>query len=113
MRMGYLPVIYPGFSWTNLKGEAAAKDAIPRLGGEFYWRQFVAAAGLGMDMAYVAMFDEVDEATAIFKVTNSPPTQARFATYDGLPADWYLRLTGEGAKVIRGERKGQELPIRP
>ena len=65
-------------------------------------------------MAYVAMFDEVDEATAIFKVSNAPPTQARFATYEGLPADWYLRLTGEGTKVIRGERKKQaELPIKP
>jgi hypothetical protein len=60
------------------------------------------------------MFDEVDEATAIFKVTNAPPRQARFATYEGLPADWYLRLTGEGTKVIRGERKaGAELPMRP
>ena len=65
-------------------------------------------------MAYVAMFDEVDEATAVFKVSNAPPTQARFATYEGLPSDWYLRLTGEGSKVIRGERRNQaELPIRP
>ncbi len=31
-------------------------------------------------MAYVAMFDEVDEATAIFQVSNTPPTRARFAT---------------------------------
>jgi hypothetical protein len=67
-----------------------------------------------MDIAYVAMFDEVDEATAIFKVSSRPPTQARFATFEGLPADWYLRLTGEGAKVIRGERKAQAtLPIQP
>jgi hypothetical protein len=112
--MAYLPVIYPGFGWTNLKGKSAAGATIPRLGGDFYWRQFVTAAGLGMDMAYVAMFDEVDEATAIFKVSNAPPKQAKFATYDELPADWYLRLTGEGAKVIRGERKGQAtLPIKP
>jgi hypothetical protein len=110
----YLPVIYPGFGWTNLKGKAAAGATIPRLGGVFYWRQFVTAADFGLDMAYVAMFDEVDEATAVFKVSNSPPTQARFTTYDGLPADWYLRLTGEGAKVIRGERKAApDLPIRP
>jgi hypothetical protein len=112
--MAYLPVIYPGFGWTNLKGKGAARAAIPRLSGAFYWRQFVVAADLGIDMAYVAMFDEVDEATAIFKVSNTPPTQARFTTYDGLPADWYLRLTGEGSKVIRGERKSQAtLPIRP
>ncbi|HKB04209.1 MAG TPA: glycoside hydrolase family 71/99-like protein [Gemmataceae bacterium] len=112
--MGYLPVVYPGFGWTNLKGRAAAGATIPRLGGEFFWRQFVAAADLGVDMAYVAMFDEVDEGTAVFKVTNAPPKEARFTTYDGLPSDWYLRLTGEGAKVIRGERKPQaELPIKP
>lgn len=112
--MAYLPVLYPGFGWTNLKGKGAARATIPRLGGAFFWRQFATAADLGMDMAYVAMFDEVDEATAIFKVSNTPPTQARFATYDGLPADWYLRLTGEGSKVIRGERKaGATLPIKP
>jgi hypothetical protein len=41
------------------------------------------------------------------------PTRA-FATYEGLPSDWYLRLTGEGTKVIRGERKAQAaLPIKP
>ncbi len=113
-KMAYLPVIYPGFSWTNLKGKSAAKDIVPRQGGEFYWRQFDTAANLGVEMAYVAMFDEVDEGTAIFKVSNSPPSQGQFQTYEGLPSDWYLRLTGEGTKVIRGERKSQPvLPIKP
>jgi hypothetical protein len=37
-----------------------------------------------------------------------------FATYEGLPADGYLRLAGGGAKVVRGEEKaGAELPIKP
>ena len=113
-KMEYLPVVYPGFAWTNLKGKDAAKNTIPRLGGEFFWRQFVTAADLGMEMAYVAMFDEVDEGTAVFKVTNSPPKEGKFATYDGLPSDWYLRLTGEGSKVIRGEKKAEAaLPIKP
>jgi hypothetical protein len=112
--MSYLPVVYPGFAWTNLKGEAAAGETLPRLGGEFYWRQLHAAAELGMDMAYVAMFDEVDEGTAIFKVSNSPPRQGHFATYEGLPSDWYLRLTGEGARMLRGERRlRKEIPIKP
>ena len=112
--VAYLPVVYPGFAWTNLKGKDAAKSTIPRLGGEFFWRQFVTAADLGVEMAYVAMFDEVDEGTAVFKVTNAPPKEGTFATYEGLPADWYLRLTGEGAKVIRGEMKGRAaLPIKP
>jgi hypothetical protein len=65
-------------------------------------------------MAFVAMFDEVDEGTAIFKVTNSPPTQGHFVGLEGLPSDWYLRLTGEGAKMLRGERAvAQEIPIKP
>ena len=109
----YLPVIYPGFSWSNLKGKDAGAP-ISRLGGDFYWRQFATAADLGMDMAYVAMFDEVDEGTAIFKVTSAPPTPGSFTTLDGLPSDWYLRLTGEGSKLIRSGRKNQRtIPIRP
>jgi hypothetical protein len=112
--MGYFPVIYPGFGWTNLRGEKAAKDDLPRLGGEFYWRQFSAAASVGAEMAYVAMFDEVNEGTAIFKVCNAPPRQGSFVTYEDLPSDWYLRLTGEGTKLIRGERKNQNtIPIKP
>jgi hypothetical protein len=110
----YLPVIYPGFGWTNLQGPKAAKDDLPRLGGEFFWRQFSIAADLGVEMAYIAMFDEVDEATAIFKVSNAPPKPGRFVTYDGLPSDWYLRLTGEGTKLIRGDRENQKMiPIKP
>lgn len=110
----YLPVIYPGFGWTNLKGAEASKSDIPRLGGDFYWRQFSKAADLGIEMAYVAMFDEVDEATAIFKVSNTPPTPGRFKTYDKLPSDWYLRLTGEGTKLLRGDRKNSsKIPIKP
>jgi hypothetical protein len=112
--MAYLPVIYPGFGWTNLKGPGAAQQSIPRLGGEFFWRQFSVAADLGVEMAYVAMFDEVDEATAIFKVSNTPPTQASFQTYEGLPSDWYLRLAGEGTRLIRGERENSPtIPIEP
>lgn len=112
--MGVLPVIYPGFGWTNLKGKGSEGVTIPRLGGEFFWRQFATASDLGVEMAYVAMFDEVDEGTAVFKVTNSPPEPGRFATYEGLPTDWYLRLTGEGSRLIRGERENQAtIPIKP
>jgi hypothetical protein len=51
------------------------------------------------------MFDEVDEGTAVFKCTNNPPTSpdAKFITYEGLPSDYYLRLTGKAGKLLRGE----------
>jgi hypothetical protein len=53
------------------------------------------------------MLDEADEGKAVWKVGNAPPTRARSATHEGLPSDWYPRLTG-GSRVIRGERKGRE-----
>jgi hypothetical protein len=56
-------------------------------------------------MVYVAMFDEVDEGTAIFKCANNVPVgeNSKFITYDGLPSDYYLKMVGAGAKLIRGD----------
>ena len=100
--LDYLPVVFPGFSWHNLKPEFPL-DLIPRLGGRFLWSQYVALAEIGSTMAYAAMFDEVDEATAIFKCTNDPPVNGSFIDYEGLPEDHYLWLTGMGARLLRGE----------
>ncbi len=108
-----LPVLYPGFSWDNLTRQEPGKSLIPRRGGEFLWDQFAQATRLGMEAAFVAMFDEVDEGTAIFKVTNAPPVQGHFVTFDGKPSDWYLRLVGEGTKMLRGQRPLTErIPIK-
>ena len=47
-------------------------------------------------MVYQAMFDEVDEGTAIFKCTNDVPVGAsKFADFEGLPSDFYLKLVGK------------------
>ena len=101
--LDYLPVAFPGFSWFNMKGKAF--DKIPRLKGGFLWSQFAAAKKAGADSLYIAMFDEVDEGTAIFKCTNDVPVSPndKFVTYEGLPSDFYLKLTGQGARMIRGE----------
>ena len=101
--LDYMPVVFPGFSWHNLKG--ADLGAIPRDKGKFFWSQFIAAKQAEADMIYVAMFDEVDEGTSIFKCTNEPPKGegAKFLTYEGLPSDFYLRLTGNGGKLLRNE----------
>ena len=51
------------------------------------------------------MFDEVDEATAVFKCTNDPPVGkgVEFLTYEGLPSDYYLRIVGHAGRVLRNE----------
>ena len=98
--MLYLPVLYPGFAWNNLQKKPADTPGIPRLGGDFFRPQFQAVVKDGILQAFVAMFDEVDEGTAIFKVTNTPPTQGHFATFEGKPSDFYLRLTGEGTRLV-------------
>ncbi len=118
----YVPLVYPGFSWYNLshkeKGLAPAPVAsIPRQGGRFYWNLVETAVAAGAKSLYVAMFDEVNEGTAVFKVSDAPPVgeTVKFADMDGQPTDHYLFLTGEAAKLLRGERKPtpiDELPVR-
>ena len=108
--LDYLPVAFPGFSWHNMKG--GALNDIPRLGGRFLWAQFAAAERAGAGMMYVAMFDEVDEGTAIFKVTDTVPAQggSAFVGLEGVPGDHYLRLTGRAGKMLRGERPLSDTP---
>jgi hypothetical protein len=105
-KLDYVPCVYPGFSWYNLTRGRDPHDAIPRLKGRFYWGLLTAAMESGARMIYVAMFDEIDEATAIFKCTSNPPPvqpPAKFVTYEDLPSDHYLWLTGQAGKILRGE----------
>ncbi len=110
--LDYLPVVFPGFSWHNMhvaRGDSAPLNQIPRLKGQFLWAQAVADYRAGAKMLYVAMFDEVDEGTAILKCTNDPPVGASpFLTYEGLPSDHYLRLTGQIGRMLRGEIEASE-----
>lgn len=69
----------------------------------------------GAEMIYLAMFDEIDEGTAIMKVSDNPPNsdQAHFIDNDGAPSDQYLFLAGQGAKMLRKEiEPNYEMPKR-
>ncbi len=111
--LDYLPVIFPGFSWHNLqktRGRESKLDQIPRMKGQFLWSQGVSFCEAGAQMLYVAMFDEVDEGTAVFKCTNSPPVgKSPFLTYEGLPSDHYLWLTGRLGELLRGKMPASQL----
>ena len=61
-------------------------------------------------MVYGAMFDELDEGTAMFKMAPTVaelPAQGRFVplNIDGynLNSDWYLRLADQAGRMLRGE----------
>jgi len=105
----YMPVVFPGFSWYNLN-RTAAQNQIPRNKGEFLWRQAHNAKLAGAKTLKIAMFDEVDESTAMFKLASrraDAPDQGFWLTLDAdgftLPSDWYLRLAGEITRVYKGE----------
>jgi hypothetical protein len=116
----YMPVIFPGFSWANLKKNGLYND-IPRNGGKFYWRQVRNAVAANCTMLYGAMFDEVDEGTAMYKLAPTAadvPVQGTFVTLDAdgyeLDSDWYLRLADQAGKMLRGEIPVQiQIPIDP
>ena len=111
---GYMPVVFPGFSWHNLNPSAPVNQ-IPRDGGKLYWRQVYNSLSAGVTMLYVAMFDEVDEGTAMFKIAPQKqllPVQGTFLSLDidgvALPSDFYLQLGGATGRAMRGE-----LPLSP
>lgn len=118
---GYAPVVWPGFSWANLTKSPASYNQIPRKGGTFFWHQVKGMLSVAPTFLYVAMFDEVDEATAMFKAATSAsqvPAQGQWLHLgaDGwsLPSDWYLRLGGAAAKAIAGQQKAAgTLPYQP
>ena len=108
----YMPVLFPGFSWHNMKKDAP-QNMIPRLGGRFFWKQVKGAVDAGAESLYLAMFDEIDEGTAFFKCTNTPPVgESSFITYEGEAPDHYLWLAGEAAKYLRGELRSSRMPVR-
>jgi len=124
MGVDYLPVVFPGFSWANLmrarhRPEQARFNQIPRSCGRFLWHQVANALDAGASMLFGAMFDEVDEGTAMFKTQPSAagaPPGAAFVALDvdgcRLPSDWYLRVAGAAAAALHGgARPSVELPL--
>jgi len=105
----FQPVVFPGFAWSNWK-PGNPPNQIPRLHGDFMWRQFANIRNNGITQAYIAMFDEYDEGTAIAKAAENSsmiPSDQYFLTLDAdgivCSSDFYLRLTRDGAKMVQGE----------
>ncbi len=117
-------MLFPGYSAHNLGG--GTLNGIPRNGGRFFWRQTYNALSAGATMLYGAMFDEIDEGTALYKLaptTNEIPVASATNQYqffalnvDGytLPSDWYLRVTTQGTLALHHNNPlSSILPITP
>lgn len=119
-KVDYVPLVFPGFSWGNLQKKPELYYQIPRLKGDFIWKQMSNAISAGAMSLYVAMFDEIDEGTAIFKSAREKDTPLNGDKFsfvgieNDLPTDHYLWLTGESAKWIKGGTGyTAERPVRP
>ena len=106
----FVPVIYPGFSWYNLRNGGNPHNRTPRDGGKYYWMQSHQNLALGVESMYIAMLDEVDECTAFFKTSENAsmsPVEGFWLDLDAdgytLPSDWYLRCAGKTAAIVRGD----------
>jgi hypothetical protein len=98
----YAPLAFPGFSWKNMR---PGSTPIDRNRGSFYWKQLSSYLQSGAEMLYLAMFDEIDEGTALFKcATEVPVGESYFLPLDAdLGSDYYLFLSGQAAKMLRKE----------
>lgn len=137
----YCPLVFAGFSDRNIH---PGNQVFERFSGDFYWQQIYKYLNKGAKMLYVAMFDEIDEGTAIYKCLHKSevPSNVSGSEYyvvfengayrrsdtavsvsgsnnwcrkaselnvtfngieDGLDSDYYLWLTGQAGKALRGE----------
>ncbi len=100
----YAPLCFPGFSWRNMHYPRQATH-LPRNGGSFFKKQLDYCLEHGAQMLYIAMFDEIDEGTAIFKLARRVPTPTPGSTFvpldEGIGSDHYLRLAGEAARRLK------------
>jgi hypothetical protein len=104
----YQADIYPGTSFYN-SDNTWPKNKIPRTHGNFMWQQFAAARQANVKSVYISMFDEMNEATGILKCAEDAsmiPAGKYFLTLDAdgthVSSDFYLRLTNDGGKMVKG-----------
>jgi hypothetical protein len=81
-----------------------------RVHGDLMWRMFYNAVRVGAQGIYISMYDEYNEGNQIAKTAESAafkPVGSNFVTLDedgvACSADYYLRLTGDGGRMLKGQ----------
>ncbi|WP_436850131.1 glycoside hydrolase family 71/99-like protein [Streptomyces monashensis] len=90
-----------------LPGDVSARQ---RVHGDFMWRQFYNMVRAGVQGIYISMYDEYNEGNQIAKTAESKdwlPTDSGLLALDedgtACSSDYYLRLTGDGGRMLRGD----------
>ncbi|MFJ2828031.1 xylosidase [Streptomyces sp. NPDC087263] len=90
-----------------LPGDVSARQ---RAHGDFMWRQFYNMVRAGVQGIYISMYDEYNEGNQIAKTAESQawtPTNGGMLALDedgtACSADYYLRLTGDGGRMLKGQ----------
>ncbi|MFD4504827.1 discoidin domain-containing protein [Streptomyces sp. NPDC058457] len=90
-----------------LPGDVSGRQ---RAHGDFMWRQFYNMVRAGVQGIYISMFDEYNEGNQIAKTAETQawvPTNSGFLALDedgtACSADYYLRLTGDGGRMLKGQ----------
>jgi len=103
----WIPTIYPSFSWQNMNINQTETWATSRKGrrkGEFLWEQLYMINEVNADSVFLAMWDELDEWTAFFKVLPNPPPEENFLGTEGKPSDWILQLVRHARYLMRNNK---------
>ncbi|MFE1957784.1 discoidin domain-containing protein [Streptomyces sp. NPDC059479] len=89
-----------------------------RAHGDFMWRQFYNMCRIGVAGIYISMFDEFNEGNQIAKTAENASqipagSGIRALDEDGTAcsSDYYLRLTGDGGRMLKGQLA--LTPVRP
>ncbi|WUC55025.1 xylosidase [Streptomyces sp. NBC_00554] len=90
-----------------LPGDVAERQ---RAHGDFMWRQVYNMVRAGVQGIYISMYDEYNEGNQIAKTAESQawvPTDSGLLALDedgtACSSDYYLRLTGDGGRMLKGE----------
>ena len=103
VNVNFAPHCFPGASDLNMHPYYTRGS---RERGNFFWTQIYNAINKGCEMLYIAMFDEIDEGTAIYKVLNKSNVPSNEADEDYYvvynPKNEmvsYTNMSGFGAKT--------------
>ncbi|MBQ8673764.1 MAG: xylosidase [Bacteroides sp.] len=97
----YVPHCHPGSSDLNMHPYYTRNS---RVKGNFYWTQLHNCIRRGCEALYIAMFDEIDEGTAIYKVLNKSDVPSNAAD-----EEYYVVYNPKNEKVLYKNKSGYQV----